>query len=63
MVFGVHADGVWEGDGGEFGAVREDGVVDLVEVDGVLFEDLRMVGRLVLVLGEVLKGEMGAYGS
>ena len=40
MVLGVDADGVGEGDRGEFGAVREDGVVDLVEVDGVLLEDL-----------------------
>lgn len=41
MVVGVNADGVGEGDGGEVGAVREEGVVDLMEVDGVLFEDLR----------------------
>lgn len=51
MVLGVDADGVGEGDRGGFGAVREDGVVDLVEVDGVLLEDLGMNFALALLLG------------
>ena len=47
MVVRVDADGVGEGDGGEVGAVREEGVVDLVEVNGVLFEDLALEIALV----------------